>query len=195
MTMKRLMRMLMSPTCAVCVVCVAGSIAGVSTVEAQTKLSVSGQKRTIACGSGETVQVTGQRNTLTVTGDCRKVDITGAKNTVSIEAVGSIEVTGTDNDIIWHRAIGGNAPRVSANGAGNTISRADASETRPRRQRRRRLPAIPHRLHPRQRALERLPRRLLARARARPTLGRLPPPHRPRALVVPCLRPHRLARS
>lgn len=104
------------------------SIAGVSTVEAQTKLTVSGQKRSIACGSGETVQIVGQRNTLTVTGECRKVDISGAKNIVSIEAVGSIEVTGTDNEITWQRATNGDNPRVSTNGAGNTITRATMAD-------------------------------------------------------------------
>jgi hypothetical protein len=109
-------------------VLVAVAIAGVSTAEAQKKLSVSGQKRSIACGSGETVQIVGQRNTLTVTGDCRKVDVSGANNIISIEAVGSIEVTGTDNDITWQRAIGGNAPRVSTTGAGNKINRAAAAD-------------------------------------------------------------------
>jgi hypothetical protein len=56
---------------------------------------------------------------MTVTGDCRKVDVSGTSNTVSIEAVAAIEVTGTNDRVTWQRSLRGDAPRVSRTGLGS----------------------------------------------------------------------------
>jgi hypothetical protein len=93
-------------------------------VAAQNTLTLSGQRRTVAC-EGDTLRITGQRNTVTVTGECRKVDVSGSNNTVAIESVASIEVTGTNNRITWQRALNGDHPRVSTTGL-NTVTRAAA---------------------------------------------------------------------
>jgi hypothetical protein len=102
------------------------SIAWAADVAAQNTLTLSGQRRTVAC-EGDTLRITGQRNTVTVTGECRKVDISGASNTIAIEAVAAIEVTGTNNKVTWGRALNGDNPRVSSTGT-NTITRAVASD-------------------------------------------------------------------
>jgi hypothetical protein len=96
---------------------------------AQNTLTLSGERRTVAC-TGDTLKITGQRNTVTVTGECRKVDISGTGNTVAIESVASIEVTGTNNKVTWQRALNGDNPRVSVTGL-NTVTRAEAPDASP----------------------------------------------------------------
>jgi hypothetical protein len=100
------------------------SIAWTGVAAAQNTLTLSGERRTVAC-DGDTLRITGQKNTVTVTGECRKVDVSGSSNTVAIEAVAAIEVTGTNNKVTWQRALSGNAPRVSTTGL-NTVTRARA---------------------------------------------------------------------
>jgi Protein of unknown function (DUF3060) len=107
--------------------CLGGSLVAIAAAQAQTTMTSSGQRRSIAC-DGETVQITGSRNTLTITGDCQKVDVAGTGNVVTIEAVERIEVTGTNNRVTWQRALRGDAPRVSRTGLGNTIARAEPAE-------------------------------------------------------------------
>jgi hypothetical protein len=99
------------------------SIAGAG-LAAQQSATMSGERRTLTC-DGDTLRITGQKNTVTVTGECRKVDVSGSNNTVSIESVASIEVTGTNNRITWQRALNGDHPRVSTTGL-NTVTRAAA---------------------------------------------------------------------
>jgi hypothetical protein len=94
---------------------------------AQNTLTISGERRTVAC-DGDTLRITGQKNTVTVTGECRKVDVSGSSNTVAIEAVAAIEVTGTNNRVTWQRSLRGDAPRVSTTGL-NTVTRAPTSGT------------------------------------------------------------------
>jgi hypothetical protein len=94
----------------------------------QNTLTLSGEKRTVAC-DGDTLRITGQKNTVTVTGECRKVDVSGSSNTVVIEAVASIEVTGTNNRITWQRSLAGDAPRVSVTGL-NTVTHAKTTPER-----------------------------------------------------------------
>jgi hypothetical protein len=98
------------------------STAWAGAAAAQNTLTMSGEQRTVAC-EGETLRIVGQKNTVTVTGQCRKVDVSGSNNTVSIESVASIEVTGTNNKITWQRALNGVNPRVSATGL-NSVTRA-----------------------------------------------------------------------
>jgi hypothetical protein len=100
------------------------SIAWPDVAAAQNTLTISGERRTVAC-DGDTLRITGQKNTVTVTGECRKVDVSGSSNTVAIEAVAAIEVTGTNNKVTWQRALNGDNPRVSVTGA-NTVTRATA---------------------------------------------------------------------
>lgn len=100
------------------------SIAWVGGAAAQNTLTMSGERRTVACDGG-TLKITGQKNTVTVTGECRKVDVSGTSNTVAIESVMAIEVTGTNNKVTWQRALNGDNPRVSTTGL-NTVTRATA---------------------------------------------------------------------
>jgi hypothetical protein len=105
------------------------SIAWAGVEAAQNTLTLSGERRTVACDGG-TLRITGQKNTVTVTGECRKVDISGTNNMVAIEVVAAIEVTGTNNRVTWQRALNGDAPRVSTTGA-NTVTRATAPAAPP----------------------------------------------------------------
>lgn len=112
------------------VVCVAFvSLAAAGSAAAQNTLTMSGEQRTVAC-EGETLRIVGQKNTVTVTGQCRKVDVSGSNNTVAIESVASIEVTGTNNKITWQRAVNGVNPRVSATGL-NSVTRATVVSASP----------------------------------------------------------------
>jgi hypothetical protein len=105
------------------------SIAWTGVAAAQNTLTMSGERRTVAC-AGDTLRITGQKNTVTVTGECRKVDVSGSSNTVAIESVAAIEVTGTNNKVTWQRALNGDHPRVSTTGL-NTVTRASAPDAPP----------------------------------------------------------------
>ncbi len=94
---------------------------------AQVKVTGSNERRSIECNGG-TVSIIGGANELTLRGACKKVDITGAGNTVAIESVGAIEVSGANNRITWQDGLDGRRPRVSRTGLGNVVSRAPAAD-------------------------------------------------------------------
>jgi hypothetical protein len=58
---------------------------------------------------------------VTLTGDCPTVTVTGGGNTVSVDRVGEICVSGADNDITWGAALDGTTPAITDTSVGNTI--------------------------------------------------------------------------
>jgi Protein of unknown function (DUF3060) len=81
----------------------------------------SGATRTDACG-GRSVLVTGSSNHLALTGDCPRVEIDGSNDTVTVERVDTIAVTGSFDHVTWHAAISRSQPAVATAGQGDVVS-------------------------------------------------------------------------
>jgi hypothetical protein len=77
-----------------------------------------------ACTAGEKVDVNGNGNTVTLTGDCGRVNVIGNTNTVSIDGLSKLVATGSNNSITWARNLSSkNKLPVSNLGIGNTITK------------------------------------------------------------------------
>jgi Protein of unknown function (DUF3060) len=79
-----------------------------------------GRTDTIDCG-GQNVRLGGSSNNITLTGTCPRLDVTGSNNTVNVEALEAVDVTGAANTIIWQRSLVGDQPRLGSTGFGNTL--------------------------------------------------------------------------
>lgn len=76
-----------------------------------------------ACTPGETVNLNGQSNTVSLTGDCGRVNVNGGTNTVTIDGLSKLSVTGSQNQITWSRNLSGKRRLpVTNTGLQNTIS-------------------------------------------------------------------------
>jgi hypothetical protein len=87
------------------------------------------QTVTHACTGGNVqVLIAGNKNTVTLTGDCAKVSVTGNRNIVTVDGVGEVNVMGNKNTLTWKRGIGGKKAKVSNTGNGNKVRRAPAKK-------------------------------------------------------------------
>lgn len=79
---------------------------------------------TIACGERPVV-LAGDRNVLRLTGECRDVTVAGRRNDVHVEVApgGTIEITGSRNDVTWRQTGPGPAPTLKATGPNNDFHR------------------------------------------------------------------------
>jgi len=78
------------------------------------------QTATISCEEGKSLNVTGGKNTLTVTGTCETVSVGGTKNNLTIDKVNTkITVLGMDNTITYKDG----DPKVSNIGHNNTVTK------------------------------------------------------------------------
>jgi hypothetical protein len=82
-----------------------------------------GRTSTMAC-SKETTRIDGAGQRVRLTGDCRVVVVSGAGNRVVVERVGSLTVSGVDNEVRWERSLEGDAPRLVTSGIKNVVLRA-----------------------------------------------------------------------
>ena len=81
-----------------------------------------GRTGTITC-SEETTRIDGVGQKVRLTGDCRTVVVSGSGNRVVVERVGSLKVSGTDNQVRWERSLEGSAPQVVSSGIKNVVTR------------------------------------------------------------------------
>ncbi len=81
-----------------------------------------GRTSTIAC-SEETTRIDGIGQRIRLTGECPEVVVSGSGNRVVVERVGSLNVSGMDNQVRWERSLQGEAPRVVSSGIKNTVTR------------------------------------------------------------------------
>jgi hypothetical protein len=87
-------------------------------------LEASDSSYSYVCGGGDWVAISGKRNSLTIRGECSVVEITGSGNKISLESVGSINISGNNNDIRYARAPEGKTkPVIKNKGKANTIRR------------------------------------------------------------------------
>lgn len=93
---------------------------------ADDKLEVSGMggNATHHCTPKTEVEINGSDNTVTLTGDCKSITVSGANNKVKAEGVATIDVSGSGNEVTWKRAVGGKKPKVSRTGVNNKVAQA-----------------------------------------------------------------------
>jgi hypothetical protein len=97
----------------------AGEAAG-----ATQELSGSGMQETLRCSPNTEVNISGSDNDITLTGECKRVSVDGSTNKVKVEAVATIDVTGSENQVTWKRAVGAKKPKVNRTGHNNKVTQA-----------------------------------------------------------------------
>jgi hypothetical protein len=84
-------------------------------------VTASGVRVTFACGN-LAVTISGGDSDITLTGTCQSVTVTADDDTVRLDAVGTITVTGSDDHVTWHSGGAEAAPAVHNSGVHNTVS-------------------------------------------------------------------------
>ncbi|HYO71362.1 MAG TPA: DUF3060 domain-containing protein [Archangium sp.] len=111
---------------------------GGADVEAEDKPGATGEKQagavleisgsdgqeTHRCSPKTEVNISGSDNDITLTGECKHVSVNGSTNKVKVEAVATIDVTGSENQITWKRAVGAKKPKVNRTGHDNKVTQA-----------------------------------------------------------------------
>ena len=100
--------------------------AGDGEKQAGAALEISGSEsqESHRCSPATEVNISGSDNDITLTGECKRVSVNGSTNKVKVEAVAAIDVTGSDNQIIWKRAVGAKKPKVNRTGHNNKVTQA-----------------------------------------------------------------------
>jgi hypothetical protein len=100
----------------------AGVVQGVQMQGNVLNIILSNQRTTQDCGDGKVVNINGYQNDITLTGSCAKVALNGWGNTIHIEEVASIEVTGHTNSLTWGRGRNVRRPAVQIDtGTDNSV--------------------------------------------------------------------------
>jgi hypothetical protein len=94
--------------------------AAVPTAPVSENLIVSGinENRTVVCNQN-TVSISGVSNTVVITGHCARLSISGVQNKVTVEGVDSIEESGFNNEVTYHKGF----PQIDQSGQGNVAHR------------------------------------------------------------------------
>jgi hypothetical protein len=92
--------------------------------DATIEISGSGAQETHRCSPKSEVEISGNDNEITLTGECKSVSVSGANNKVKVDAVAAINVTGANNTVAWKRVVGGKKPKVTRNGANNKVTQS-----------------------------------------------------------------------
>lgn len=71
---------------------------------------------------GDKLVVRGNGNQLDVTGECASLVVRGSNNRISVEAIGSVDVAGDNNDVVYTSGADGKSkPKIKKKGASNTV--------------------------------------------------------------------------
>ena len=103
---------------------VASRTAATITKPADVTIDESLIKRTIDCKGGG-VTINGDKNQVTLTGQCSTLKVNGNENIVNVEAVAEISTWGNRNNVTWRRGAGGKPPKISNPGTANNIKKAE----------------------------------------------------------------------
>ncbi|WP_375768778.1 DUF3060 domain-containing protein [Archangium gephyra] len=90
----------------------------------ELEISGSGSQESHRCSPKTEVNISGSDNDITLTGECKRVSVNGSTNKVKVEAVATIDVTGSDNQVTWKRAVGAKKPKVNRTGSNNKVTQA-----------------------------------------------------------------------
>lgn len=98
---------------------------------AGAQLAGSDQTLDHVCDIGERVELVGDRNIVTITGECVGLAITGSGNQVGIEVVDEIRIEGARNDVRWQRGLTVDRPNMLETGGSNSVQRLAGSDQQP----------------------------------------------------------------
>jgi hypothetical protein len=89
-----------------------------ATAPAGDNLTISGinESQTITCNANA-VNVSGISNKVVIKGICASLHVSGVQNVITIDAVGSIEVSGFSNQVTYHTG----TPGIEKSGDGNVV--------------------------------------------------------------------------
>lgn len=90
------------------------------------KLEATESTYSYVCSGDDWIALDGNGNQLSISGECAVIEIRGSDNRVTVEAVGTIRITGDNNDVRYARTTGGKQkPTIKKKGASNTVRRAE----------------------------------------------------------------------
>jgi len=85
-------------------------------------------RRVIRC-NGQDVEVDGNQNTITLSGNCAVILVKGNHNRVAVESVAWLRLIGSDNQVSWARGAGGRPPSVVDVGSRNSVAQSRGAGT------------------------------------------------------------------
>lgn len=85
-------------------------------------LTGTSESRTFPC-NGREIEITedATSNNYTLTGECKKLTVDGVSNSVNVETVGEIVVTGVSNKIIYGEGLNGKKPKIKKSGTSTSV--------------------------------------------------------------------------
>ncbi len=89
---------------------------------AGAQLTGSNQTLSHDCVTGERVELVGDTNIVTITGECAGLSVEGNGNQVTIQVVDEIRLYGENNDIRWSAGLTVDRPNTLESGGRNTVS-------------------------------------------------------------------------
>ena len=85
-------------------------------------LVLTGQSRVLNVRAGDTIDLVGDSNQVTIQGDCVSLNLTGSGNTILLEGqMTSVQILGSDNQINWVQAQHRHAPSLQSLGSNNRV--------------------------------------------------------------------------
>ncbi|HTL36573.1 MAG TPA: DUF3060 domain-containing protein [Kofleriaceae bacterium] len=106
----------------------AAAVAPAFADEPTWKVTANDASYSYVCGGDDWVAISGNGNSLTITGQCGLVEVAGSGNKISIETVGTIKVNGNNNDVRYSGAPEGKTkPAIKNKGKANTIRKTKAA--------------------------------------------------------------------
>jgi Protein of unknown function (DUF3060) len=105
-------------------------VLGLGVAQAQSQnVTVAGNNRAVILdGQGRDFMVAGNHDDVRINGDCKSVRVMGNQNTVHLERVDEISVTGAQNKLFYQSGLTRSAPSISQTGAQNRVARQEGQE-------------------------------------------------------------------
>jgi hypothetical protein len=72
-------------------------------------------------GQGRHFEITGNNDEIGITGDCSRVEILGHDNKITLDAVGIIELVGSNNLVTYRQGLNGAHPKIETMGENNKV--------------------------------------------------------------------------
>jgi hypothetical protein len=88
---------------------------------AGAQLTGSNQTLSHECEVGERVELVGDTNIVTITGQCVGISVSGNGNQVTIDTVDEIRIQGENNDVRWSRGFTVDRPNTLETGGRNSV--------------------------------------------------------------------------
>ncbi len=107
------------------------------TINSSEPLILSGTSEggSFPCGGREVEVVSdATANSYTLTGECKKLTVDGVSNTINVEKVGEISVTGISNKVIYGEGLNGKNPKIKKSGTSTSVDSKKSIEEKKNRE-------------------------------------------------------------